>query len=321
VSYDSDEAEDDALSAVEALSSGCEGVSMEGTWTSKLCSYSFTLPRKRVAFGTELPVEIEIRGLDKGVRVVGVAVGIVESCTWRSKPASSETESEEAEDRMQGVVRKVRPVARWDVPRSEKNSSTETESEDFSLATHLPLPRRLGRHLTGISGPVQDVDLSLPSSSTADHDHTGGRNVHLKISHAVTFVVSLHNPGGHVSELRTQLPLEIYLSSHMPLTSNGEVAREADPLSAASSRRGSISFAPPPPYSPRRTTQDWEMLERVQELRREAVLEVVERLTKVPSYGTAIRVPVTDSGVSLGLPRYGDVVGGGGGGGGRVAVR
>jgi hypothetical protein len=64
----------------------------------------------------------------------------------------------------------------------------------------------------------------------------------IKIRHKVKFNIALHNPDGHVSELRATLPVTIFISPNMPLTSDGRLVDQT-PLSTQST--DIVQHAPP----------------------------------------------------------------------------
>merc|ERR1712093_587968 len=55
----------------------------------------------------------------------------------------------------------------------------------------------------------------------------------IKIRHKVKFNIALHNPDGHVSELRATLPVTIFISPNMPLNDEGQLVDQT-PMSTQS---------------------------------------------------------------------------------------
>ncbi|KAH0544786.1 hypothetical protein GP486_008495 [Trichoglossum hirsutum] len=87
----------------------------------------------------------------------------------------------------------IREVVRAEYNIPEGFETLGEDQEGFHLKQRLPLPRTLNRC-------VQDVDCKG-----------------MKVRHKLIFHVQLHNPDGHLSELRASLPIYIFISPHLPL--------------------------------------------------------------------------------------------------------
>lgn len=144
-------------------------MSVENIWPNKI-DYSIIIPQKAVVFGASIPLELRFTPLLKGLELGDISTQLMEirECTTPGVHA-----------REHKVERKV---SDWTIKLTrEENWSDmigDTGQEGWTASRKLDLPRLLRQC-------VQDVN------------HHG-----IKIRHRLKVVVALHNPDGHVSEVR-----------------------------------------------------------------------------------------------------------------------
>lgn len=171
-------------------------MTVENIWANKI-EYSIVVPQKAVVFGTGIPVEMRLTPLLKGLRIGTVRCKLVES-VHLSIPGengiSDKTSSESRE------------IDTWTYEVNQDHllqdviENVEDAAQDyFGLKEILPLPKSL-------KSCLQDCE-------------TQG----IKIRHRLKFNISLHNPDGHISELRATLPVTLFLSPNVPLDENGNL--------------------------------------------------------------------------------------------------
>ncbi len=159
-------------SALEFL----HAMSVENIWPNKV-EYSLVIPRKAIAFGTFIPLEVRLTPLLKGLDVLEISARLLEIHDIVLQGPTARRLCEH---------RRERQVASWAIDITRERYWGEiiegTGQEGWFLVATLELPRKLGRCL-------QDV------------------NAHgIKVRHKLKIVVSLKNPGGHISEVRIASP-------------------------------------------------------------------------------------------------------------------
>lgn len=186
-------------------------MTVENVWPNKI-EYQLIIPQKAIVFGTAIDVEMRFTSLLKGLRIGQIKCILFEQQEFSIPGASAHTERH---------WKYSRDIDSWSFEISEENYHDlldENGQDGYTLKERLPLPKRLSRCL-------QDVDVNG-----------------IKIRHKVKFNIALHNPDGHVSELRATLPVTIFISPNMPLNSDGCLVDQT-PLSTQSV--GFKNHAPP----------------------------------------------------------------------------
>ncbi|RKF53276.1 putative HECT-type ubiquitin ligase-interacting protein creD [Golovinomyces cichoracearum] len=166
---------------------------VENVWPNKV-EYSVMVPQKAVIFGTAVDVEMRFTILLKGLRIGEIKCQIVEIVELT--PISS----------LRAEVKKChtheRCIGTSIFHMTEQNYQeviSDTGQDGHVLIEKIPLPKTL-------TGCLQDCDV---------HG--------IKVRHKVKFFISLHNPDGHVSELRATIPITIFFSPSLPITVEGEL--------------------------------------------------------------------------------------------------
>lgn len=181
-------------SALEFL----HAMSVENIWPNKV-EYSIVIPQKAIVFGSAIPLVTRFTPLLKGLEIGDINCKLMEVHEIVLTTVQGHHVREH---------KREREVAHWTVPvtREEHWNDMIDDSggqEGWVVKTHLDLPRRLGKCM-------QDT------------------NVHgIKIRHKLKMVVALHNPDGHVSELRATLPVTIFISPNMPLDEEGNLVSQS----------------------------------------------------------------------------------------------
>jgi hypothetical protein len=67
----------------------------------------------------------------------------------------------------------------------------------------------------------------------------------IKVRHKVKFNVQLHNPDGHISELRANLPVSFYISPSLPINENNDLVDQSPQASRAAIANDLANSAPP----------------------------------------------------------------------------
>ncbi|KAI9781768.1 MAG: hypothetical protein M1839_005761 [Geoglossum umbratile] len=158
-------------------------MSVENIWPDKL-EYAINIPCKAVIFGTCIKIDLTLIPLLKGLRIGKILVQLQEAQEFILY------------NNIHMIARRI-ASAEYNIP-----SDSETLGEDqagFRLHERLTLPRTLRRC-------VQDV-------------HCKG----VKVRHKLVFSVQLHNPDGHLSELRASLPVYLFISPHLPIGEDGNI--------------------------------------------------------------------------------------------------
>ncbi|KAL3422055.1 arrestin domain-containing protein [Phlyctema vagabunda] len=166
-------------------------MTVENVWPNKI-EYQLVIPQKAIVFGTAIEIEMRFTSLLKGLRIGQIKCILLEQQEFTIPGASAHTERH---------WKHARDVETWVFELNEDEHYhdllDENGQDGYTLKERMPLPKRLSKC-------IQDVDVSG-----------------IKIRHKVKFNIALHNPDGHVSELRATLPVTIFISPNMPLNADG----------------------------------------------------------------------------------------------------
>ncbi|KAJ5460731.1 HECT-type ubiquitin ligase-interacting protein creD [Penicillium daleae] len=190
-------------------------MSVDNIWPNKI-EYSISTPTKAVVFGTSIRVDFKLIPLLKGLRIGQITSQLIESHDLTLNP--------EDPDSVRNTYKITRTILTDEHEVDEDNVEIIDEAaEGYQFTRYLDMPQTLTRCL-------QDTD-------------TKG----IKIRHKMKFRIQLHNPDGHVSELRATLPVSIFISPNLPIDENNNL-RDQTPAAA---RRTVDDFAhqAPPLYS------------------------------------------------------------------------
>lgn len=202
-------------------------MSVENIWPNKV-EYSIMIPKKAVVFGSTIPLSTRFTPLLKGLELGEITIRLLEVHEFMLQSHSGYGIREH---------KKEREISVWKIPiEREKHWQDiieDTGQEGWVMNTGLDLPRTLGKC-------VQDV------------------NAHgIKVRHKLKVILALHNPDGHVSELRATLPVSIFISPNMPLDEEGNLVRQMP----NGTTPGDVVAAPPPSYDEHTLDQLYEDME------------------------------------------------------------
>ncbi|CZS92787.1 probable ROD1-O-dinitrobenzene,calcium and zinc resistance protein [Rhynchosporium agropyri] len=195
-------------------------MTVENIWPNKI-EYQIIIPTKAIVFGSAIDIEMKFTSLLKGLKIGKINCQLLE-VQELSLPATSQ--------HMERNHKSTRDVKQWKVDLEEDNYQdmiNEDGQDGYVMSKRLPLPKTL-------KDCVQDVDV---------HG--------IKIRHKVKFNIALHNPDGHISELRATLPVTIFISPNMPLNEDGQLVDQT-PMSTQSRDMGQHA---PPLYADRHLDQ------------------------------------------------------------------
>ncbi|KAI1326789.1 arrestin [Xylariaceae sp. FL0255] len=191
-------------------------MSVENIWPEKI-EYSLVIPRKAIVFGSSIPLEMRYTPLLKGLEMRTIMVKLIETQEFTIATSGLPTKMHKHD----------REITCWDneVTREEhwRDNIEETGQEGWVVHQDLPLPKRLTRL-------IQDCTVEG-----------------IKIRHKLKLTVALHNPDGHVSELRATLPVTIFISPNMPLDDEGNIVSQAPEAASSSTNNPNdpANLAPP----------------------------------------------------------------------------
>lgn len=208
-------------------------MSIENIWPNKI-DYSVIVPQKAVVFGSNIPVEMRFTPLLKGLEVGDITIKLIEiHDIILHYPNHSHREH-----------RKEREIDHWTIPVTREEHWQDVIQDSGPEGWE------------GQEGWVVNTSLTLPKKLTMCIQDVNARGI--KVRHKLKLVVSLHNPDGHVSELRATLPVSIFISPNMPLDEEGNLVRQ---LPNGGSREAAT--AAPPAYEHHRLDQLYEDIDPV----------------------------------------------------------
>ncbi|KAE8453473.1 hypothetical protein EG329_010334 [Mollisiaceae sp. DMI_Dod_QoI] len=186
-------------------------MTVENVWPNKI-EYQLVIPQKAIIFGTAIDIEMRFTSLLKGLRIGTIKCQLLEAQEFTLCGPTPHTER---------FHKHQRDVDTWNFELTDDHyhDLLDDDGQDgYILKEKMPLPKSLSRCM-------QDVDV---------HG--------IKIRHKVKFNIALHNPDGHISELRATLPVTIFISPNMPLTADGQLLDQT-PLSTQTT--DIVQHAPP----------------------------------------------------------------------------
>ncbi|ODV89187.1 hypothetical protein CANCADRAFT_11378, partial [Tortispora caseinolytica NRRL Y-17796] len=140
--------------------------------------YSISIPSKAVPIGSAVPININMLPLLKGLKLGSIMITLKEYEHFKC--------GELCTSNIKTVAHSSNPPP----PESELGD----DSWSFKLMFQIP---------TSLAKVVQDCDIKQGL---------------IRIRHKLKFAISLHNPDGHVSELRASLPIALFISPNIPVT-------------------------------------------------------------------------------------------------------
>lgn len=159
--------------------------SCENLWPNKV-EYSLSTPCKAAVFGTSVPFAITLIPLLKGLTIGDVIVVLKETVHLHCPQRNAHHSS-------------TRDVYTHTFTSGVLTPDANADMGEWNMNERLPLPKSLN---------ICVQDAEVPG---------------LKIRHKMKFIVQLHNPDGHISELRASLPIALFISPNQLSSSSQEV--------------------------------------------------------------------------------------------------
>jgi hypothetical protein len=147
-------------------------MTVENVWPNKI-EYSLVIPQKAIMFGTAINVEMRFTSLLKGLRIGTIKCQLIETQEFTNEGAKLLSER---------YFKHTRDVDSWSFEVNDEEHYQDVMNDEgqdgYTLSERMPLPKNLSRCL-------QDVDV-----------------LGIKVRHKLKFNIALHNPDGHISEVR-----------------------------------------------------------------------------------------------------------------------
>lgn len=164
-------------------------------------------------FGTSITVNFRLVSLLKGLRIGLCSTEILETHEFSIEQDGSTPERKRKDTR-------IIAADQYTVDMNNPEILDE-QAEGYQFARFLELPKTLKKC-------VQDADI---------HG--------IKIRHKLKFNVALHNPDGHVSELRATLPISLYISPSIEINENNDLVDQSPVASRQAVADDPTNSAPP----------------------------------------------------------------------------
>ena len=191
---------------------------MENIWPNKI-EYSISIPNKAVAFGSFVQVDFKLISLLKGLVIGNVSTQLREEQEFVVDPEWGISAIND------GITKSDRVIGTdlYKVDAEQDEQVIDEVAEGYQFSRYLELPKSLNKCL-------QDCNVKG-----------------IKIRHKVKFNVQLHNPDGHVSELRANLPVSLYISPSLPINENNDLVDQT-PQARRAAIANDLANAAPPVY-------------------------------------------------------------------------
>lgn len=191
-------------------------MSVENIWPNKI-EYSISTPSKAVIFGSFLQVDFKLVPLLKGLVIGNISTQLKEEQEFVVDPEWGVTALNG------GQMKDDRVIAydNYNLDPDKDMQILEEAAEGFQFSRYLELPKTLSKCM-------QDCNVKG-----------------IKIRHKIKFNVQLHNPDGHISELRANLPVSLYISESLPLNENNDLVDQTPQAGRAAIQNDILNSAPP----------------------------------------------------------------------------
>lgn len=192
-------------------------MSVENIWPNKI-EYSISTPSKAVIFGSFLQVDFKLIPLLKGLVIGNISTQLKEEHEMILDPEWGVTSALNG-----GQMKDDRVIAydNYKIDPDKELEILEEAAEGFQFSRYLELPKTLSKCL-------QDCNCKG-----------------IKVRHKIKFNVQLHNPDGHVSELRANLPISLYISESLPLNEDNDLVDQTPQAGRAALQNDILNSAPP----------------------------------------------------------------------------
>ena len=191
-------------------------MSVENVWPNKI-EYSISTPSKAVVFGSFLQVDFKLIPLLKGLVIGNISTQLKEEHEFVVDP-------EWNLNAINGGTMKDDRIIAYDNYKLDPEKDIEIleeAAEGFQISRYLELPKTL-------TNCMQDCNVKG-----------------IKIRHKIKFNIQLHNPDGHVSELRANLPVSLYISESLPLNEDNNLVDQTPQAGRAAFQNDMLNTAPP----------------------------------------------------------------------------
>lgn len=191
-------------------------MSVENIWPNKI-EYSISTPSKAVVFGSFLQVDFKLIPLLKGLVIGTISTQLKEEHEYIVDP-------EWGVAALNGGIMKDDRIIAYDtytLDHERDMQIIEEAAEGFQFSRYLELPKSLTKCM-------QDCNVKG-----------------IKVRHKIKFNVQLHNPDGHISELRANLPVSLYISESLPLNENNDLVDQTPQAGRAAVENDMFHSAPP----------------------------------------------------------------------------
>ncbi|KIX96165.1 uncharacterized protein Z520_07943 [Fonsecaea multimorphosa CBS 102226] len=193
-------------------------MSVENIWPNKI-EYSISIPNKAVAFGSFVQVDFKLISLLKGLVIGNVSTQVKEEQEFVVDPEWGISALNNGQTKMDRVI--ASDLYKVDLEKDEQ--IIDEVAEGYQFSRYLELPKSLNQCL-------QDCNVKG-----------------IKVRHKVKFNVQLHNPDGHISELRANLPVSFYISPSLPINENNDLVDQS-PQAGRAAIANDLANAAPPVY-------------------------------------------------------------------------
>ncbi|EXJ92982.1 hypothetical protein A1O3_01538 [Capronia epimyces CBS 606.96] len=191
-------------------------MSVENIWPNKI-EYSISIPNKAVAFGSFVQVDFRLISLLKGLVIGNVSTQVKEEQEFVVDPEWGISAGSNGHTKTERII--VSDLYRINPEVDEQ--IIEEVAEGYQFSRYLELPKSLNQCL-------QDCNVKG-----------------IRVRHKVKFNVQLHNPDGHISELRANLPVTFYISPSLPINENNDLIDQTPQASRAAVANDLANSAPP----------------------------------------------------------------------------
>lgn len=189
---------------------------MENIWPNKI-EYSISIPSKAVIFGSYIQVDFRLIPLLKGLVIGQVTTQVREEQEFCLDPEWGISALNG------GLTKQERVIASdtYTIDPEKDEQILDEAAEGFQFSRYLELPKSL-------NGCIQDCNVKG-----------------IKVRHKVKFNIQLRNPDRHISELRANLPVSMYISPALPINANNDLVDQTPQASRAAVAHDLENSAPP----------------------------------------------------------------------------
>ncbi|GMM54777.1 Rog3 protein [Maudiozyma humilis] len=159
-----------------------ETVSVRDTWPNRIF-YCISVPAKTIAIGSKVPLSISIIPLQSGIKLHTIRVTLYEQAEYCCKGGRSKID---------------RAISRIKIDNPDQRVIKLRTDEKFQEKWDLDLPFRIPASL---SKCTQDCEVFSE----------------IRVTHKFKFVVHFVNPDGHISKLKANIPVHLFISEFVPL--------------------------------------------------------------------------------------------------------